>query len=187
MVALTQLLSYVGVALISMVSFCIFNNLAGNGIGSEHCTKVRVSGQQPGCALQKAQLRVCPMCCGAKTGSLKCTQCLTVQPMQTSYARARSIPGSIPLADITSAQQAEATHMFLLTRHGTRWPTKKRLKQVDELAPFLQPVSTAARSVQTTYTKASQHALLCTECSAAGSPWLGDSIPLRRADSRTAT
>ena len=54
--------------------------------------------------------------------------------------------------------------MFLLARHGTRWPTKKRLKQVDELAPFLQPVSTAARLVQISKVKASQQASwLCTE------------------------
>ena len=62
-------------------------------------------------------------------------------PLQTPYRWATPVPGSVPLDQVKHRE--DATYAFLLARHGTRWPTRKRLKQIATLGDELQLVSPA--------------------------------------------
>ncbi|KAJ9522949.1 hypothetical protein QJQ45_023746 [Haematococcus lacustris] len=59
-------------------------------------------------------------------------------PIQTPYAHRALIPGAPSIHAIPDPPGYEAHHIWLLARHGTRWPTLQRMQQINSVASTLQ-------------------------------------------------
>lgn len=57
---------------------------------------------------------------------------------QAPYAQRVHIPGAPSIHDLPDPPGYEPVHMYLLARHGTRWPTRKRARQMTNLEPVLR-------------------------------------------------
>lgn len=57
---------------------------------------------------------------------------------QTSYAWKVPIPGAPSIHDTPDPKGYEPIHIWLLARHGTRWPTKGRMQQINTLEALFQ-------------------------------------------------
>ena len=61
---------------------------------------------------------------------------------KTRYAWKVPIPGAPSIYSTPDPEGYEPLHMWLLARHGTRWPTKGRMEQVgSEGEPIRQPTA----------------------------------------------
>ena len=142
--------------LISVVSIKVYDWMLKYQPHSEHCTKVSdplsaaVAFDAGGHA---CQLRVSQALCTHARRSVK-THTQPACAVQTRYERARPVPGSVPLTSLPN--RTAATYAFLLARHGTRWPTKKRLKQIAELEELSLPVSRPRRLAQAAHVSAAR-------------------------------
>ena len=129
--------------LIGVISVTVYDKMLKGNLHSEHCTKVSWLG---------------PLHCDLCSAHTE-----TLCHAQTRYDRAQPAYGSVPLGG--SSHRGNATYAFLLARHGTRWPTKKRLQQIAQLEELHLPVS--PRSASAAHSLCSRASCL-TESSHAG-------------------
>lgn len=52
---------------------------------------------------------------------------------QTRYAYRLAMPGAPPIYKLPDPDGYTPAHLYLLARHGTRWPTADRMKQINSL------------------------------------------------------
>lgn len=61
--------------------------------------------------------------------------------LQTPYRLARPIPGSVAVAELPLPAENRLVHFYVVARHGTRWPTAKRMSQYESLEPLFEVVT----------------------------------------------
>ena len=58
---------------------------------------------------------------------------LELAAVQTPYIFARPIPGGAPNSAVPLGEGHHPVFLYLVARHGARWPTKKRMAQFQSL------------------------------------------------------
>jgi hypothetical protein len=57
----------------------------------------------------------------------------TLSRLQSRYAWSKPVPGTPSIHDALDPSGYTPVHMYMVARHGTRWPTKDRMVQMDGL------------------------------------------------------
>lgn len=67
---------------------------------------------------------------------------------QAPYMHRVRVPSAPSLYDLPHPRGYQPVFLWALIRHGSRWPTAKRMRQINALQPLFQDISTRVQDAQ---------------------------------------